>query len=86
MPKGGTLAILTYVCSGIFDTLDFDALTVAPYMGRDSIEPFLEFEDKITIVLGLTSNKGSVDFQTHPSYDPPLFKTVLEKVSSWGKS
>jgi orotidine-5'-phosphate decarboxylase len=46
-----------------FETLPFDAVTVAPYMGEDSIRPFLEYEDKVTIVLGLTSNKGSNNFQ-----------------------
>src|SRR6185369_9910170 len=46
-----------------FETLNFDAITVAPYMGEDSIRPFLEYENKFTIVLGLTSNKGSADFQ-----------------------
>lgn len=69
-----------------FDSLDFDALTVAPYMGYDSVEPFLQFENKVTIVLGLTSNKGSIDFQTNPMYDPPLYETVLKRVSSWGNS
>ena len=47
-----------------FETLKFDAITVAPYMGEDSIRPFLEYEDKWTIVLGLTSNKGANDFET----------------------
>ena len=46
-----------------FETLNFDAITVAPYMGEDSIRPFLEYEDKWTIVLGLTSNKGANDFE-----------------------
>ncbi len=46
-----------------FETLKFDAITVAPYMGEDSIKPFLEYEDKWTIVLGLTSNKGAADFE-----------------------
>lgn len=69
-----------------FQTLDFDALTVAPYMGFDSVEPFLQFDNKVTIVLGLTSNKGSMDFQTNPLYTPPLYETVLEKVASWGNS
>ena len=64
--------------------MDFDALTVAPYMGYDSVEPFLKFNNKITIVLGLTSNKGSADFQTNPIYNPPLYKTVLERISQWG--
>lgn len=67
-----------------FETMNFDAVTVAPYMGLDSVEPFLKFDQKITIVLGLTSNKGSIDFQTNPLYDPPLYKTVLKQVSSWG--
>src|SRR4029078_2657716 len=46
-----------------FETMSFDAITVNPYMGEDSIKPFLEYENKFTIVLGLTSNKGSADFQ-----------------------
>jgi orotidine-5'-phosphate decarboxylase len=46
-----------------FETLPFDSITVAPYMGEDSVKPFLEYKDKWTIVLGLTSNKGAVDFQ-----------------------
>lgn len=74
----------TMYAKAFFETMDFDALTVAPYMGLDSVEPFLKFDNKITIVLGLTSNKGSLDFQTNKRYDPPLYKTVLERVSSWG--
>lgn len=74
----------TMYAKAFFETMDFDALTVAPYMGFDSVEPFLKFEDKITIVLGLTSNKGSLDFQTNEKYDPPLYQTVLEQVASWG--
>ena len=46
-----------------FETLSFDAVTVAPYMGEDSIRPFLEYADKWTILLGLTSNTGAVDFE-----------------------
>ncbi|MEP7108397.1 MAG: orotidine-5'-phosphate decarboxylase [Ferruginibacter sp.] len=49
-----------------FEVLNFDAITVAPYMGEDSIRPFLEYYNKWTIVLGLTSNKGSADFQKLP--------------------
>ncbi|MBR9861356.1 orotidine-5'-phosphate decarboxylase [bacterium] len=67
-----------------FKEMDFDALTVAPYMGEDSIAPFLEYKDKVTIVLGLTSNKGSANFQTHPEYNPPLYQTVLSTVKDWG--
>ncbi len=74
----------TMYAKAFFETMDFDALTVAPYMGLDSVEPFLQFDNKITIVLGLTSNEGSLDFQTNKRYDPPLYKTVLERVSSWG--
>ncbi|MDA8886856.1 orotidine-5'-phosphate decarboxylase [Bacteroidia bacterium] len=74
----------TMYAKAFFETMDFDALTVAPYMGFDSVEPFLKFENKITIVLGLTSNKGSHDFQTNKIYSPPLYKTVLERVAKWG--
>ena len=67
-----------------FDVLNFDAITVAPYMGFDSIQPFLEYENKFTIVLGLTSNKGSEDFQQLKTGDNFLYETVLKKVSGWG--
>jgi orotidine-5'-phosphate decarboxylase len=76
-----------------FETLDFDAITVAPYMGEDSVKPFLEFENKWAIVLGLTSNAGSKDFEqlrlvredtNHGSGGDFLYETVLKKVSSWG--
>jgi orotidine-5'-phosphate decarboxylase len=66
-----------------FQKLDFDSMTVAPYMGRDSIQPFLEFKDKVTIVLGLTSNEGSADFQTNSLYTPPVYEMVLKTVSTW---
>jgi orotidine-5'-phosphate decarboxylase len=68
-----------------FETLKFDAITVAPYMGEDSIRPFLEYEDKWTIVLGLTSNKGAADFEMQKFVDgTTLYENVLSKVSSWG--
>ncbi len=67
-----------------FETLPFDAVTVAPYMGEDSIRPFLEYENKFTIVLGLTSNKGANDFELQKSGDKFLYEKVLEKVASWG--
>jgi orotidine-5'-phosphate decarboxylase len=51
-----------------FETLNFDSITVAPYMGEDSVKPFLEYEGKWAIVLGLTSNKGAVDFQLTPTF------------------
>ncbi|BDQ11470.1 orotidine-5'-phosphate decarboxylase [Sediminibacterium sp. TEGAF015] len=53
----------TQYAKAFFEAMDFDAITVAPYMGEDSIRPFLEYENKVTIVLGLTSNIGSNDFQ-----------------------
>ncbi len=70
-----------------FEAMNFDAVTVAPYMGADSVKPFLEFKDKWTIVLGLTSNKGSEDFQrlkVENSDAGLLYESVLQKVSSWG--
>ena len=67
-----------------FEALNFDAITVAPYMGYDSIMPFLECENKWTIVLGLTSNEGSKDFQQQKTGDNYLYETVIKKVSEWG--
>ena len=68
-----------------FETLNFDALTVAPYMGIDSVSPFLEFENKWVILLGLTSNKGSTDFQMIENKQGiPLYEAVLRKASEWG--
>jgi len=70
-----------------FETMDFDSITVAPYMGVDSVKPFLEFENKWVILLALTSNEGSADFQLIPSQSgKPLFQEVLEKSSKWGNS
>ncbi len=51
-----------------FETMDFDAITVAPYMGEDSVKPFLEFENKWAIVLALTSNAGALDFELEPTF------------------
>lgn len=68
-----------------FETLDFDAVTVAPYMGEDSVKPFLEFEGKWVILLTLTSNKGSYDFQFSPQEQgQPLYKKVMKKAQEWG--
>ena len=70
-----------------FEHLDVDAITVAPYMGEDSISPFYGYEGKWVIVLGLTSNKGSHDFQlTEDADGTPLYQNVMSKVSSWGTS
>ncbi|WP_266367719.1 orotidine-5'-phosphate decarboxylase [Tellurirhabdus rosea] len=63
--------------------LDFDSVTVAPYMGRDSVEPFLEFPNKWVILLALTSNPGSGDFQRLESADGPLFETVIRTSQQW---
>jgi orotidine-5'-phosphate decarboxylase len=62
-----------------FDTYNFDSITLSPYMGEDSIKPFLDYPDKWSIVLALTSNSGSLDFQV-----PQLYKRVLERSKSWG--
>jgi orotidine-5'-phosphate decarboxylase len=67
-----------------FETLPFDAVTVAPYMGEDSVRPFLEYEDKFAIVLGLTSNKGAHDFELQKIGEDYLYEKVLTTVSSWG--
>ncbi len=70
-----------------FDYYNADALTVAPYMGEDSISPFLEYNDRWIIILGLTSNKGSQDFQhIESSTGVPLHKQVLETCASYGSS
>ncbi|WP_411031368.1 orotidine-5'-phosphate decarboxylase [Spongiimicrobium sp. 3-5] len=61
-----------------FEDLGFDAITVAPYMGKDSVEPFLSFENKHTILLALTSNEGAYDLQTKMVEGKPLYKQVLE--------
>jgi orotidine-5'-phosphate decarboxylase len=67
-----------------FKTLDFDAITVAPYMGEDSVRPFLEYSGKWTIILGLTSNPGASDFELIKTENTYLFEEVLKKASMWG--
>jgi len=78
-----------------FETMNFDAITVAPYMGEDSVRPFLEYENKWTIVLGLTSNKGANDFEMLKlvseagNSDTPLrpeflYEHVLKTIARWG--
>jgi len=69
-----------------FDDLQFDSVTVAPYMGKDSVEPFLAFEDKHTILLALTSNEGAFDFQTLVTDGNSLYKKVLETSKTWRNS
>lgn len=67
-----------------FYTYPYDSVTVAPYMGADSVQPFLQFEDKWAIVLGLTSNAGSADFQLQDCGEEKLYEKVLRTVASWG--
>jgi len=71
-----------------FELMKFDAITVAPYMGEDSVKPFLEYPGKWVILLALTSNKGSADFQTQllDGGRKTLYEEVLEKSRSWGSS
>lgn len=69
-----------------FETMNFDAITVAPYMGEDSLRPFLEFKDKTIICLALTSNPGHSDFQTLPVGELKLYEKVINTVSKWGNS
>ncbi|MEZ4853667.1 orotidine-5'-phosphate decarboxylase [Flavobacterium sp.] len=69
-----------------FSDLQFDSVTVAPYMGKDSVEPFLAFENKHTILLALTSNEGAFDFQTKKVDDKELYKQVLETSKTWKNS
>ncbi|WP_204345567.1 orotidine-5'-phosphate decarboxylase [Psychroserpens algicola] len=76
----------TMYAKAFFEDLNFDSVTVAPYMGKDSIEPFLAFEDKHTIMLALTSNQGAFDFQTKKVEDKELYKQVLETSKSWTNS
>jgi orotidine-5'-phosphate decarboxylase len=68
------------------EDLNFDSVTVAPYMGKDSVEPFLAFENKHTILLALTSNQGAFDFQTLTVDGIPLYKRVLETSKTWKNS
>ena len=69
-----------------FEDLNFDSVTVAPYMGKDSVEPFLAFENKHTIMLALTSNEGAFDFQTLLVDGKELYKQVLETSKTWKNS
>ena len=73
----------TRYAKAYFETLGFDSITVAPYMGKDSVEPFLAFKDKYTILLALTSNPGSADFQRISSDGTALFEKVLVTSKTW---
>ncbi len=74
----------TQYAKAFFETLNFDAITVAPYMGEDSVKPFLEYKDKWTILLGLTSNAGAKDFELQKAGDGFLYQKVLKTASEWG--
>lgn len=69
-----------------FETLPCDAVTVAPYMGSDSVKPFLEYDNKWVILLALTSNKGAYDFQFLQVDHRKLYAEVIEKAKEWGTS
>ena len=76
----------TMYAKAFFEDLNFDSVTVAPYMGQDSVEPFLAFEDKTTILLALTSNKGGLDFQGLKTEKQEIYKHVLETAITWKNS
>lgn len=68
----------------VFGEMPFDAVTVAPYMGEDSVTPFLSYPGKWAIILALTSNRGADDFQYHPGTGQRLFEKVLNVSQRWG--
>jgi len=76
----------TMYAKAFFEDLSFDSVTVAPYMGKDSVEPFLAFKNKHTIMLALTSNQGAFDFQTKKVAHQELYKQVLETSKGWEHS
>ena len=73
----------TMYAKAFFEDLNFDSVTVAPYMGSDSVEPFLAFENKNTILLALTSNEGGLDFQGLKTEKEALYKEVLKTALTW---
>ena len=77
--------------SAFFERMDFDAVTLAPYMGRDSVDPFLKFENKWAVILALTSNPSATDFETMNvvsddinAANTPLYRKVIETAMEWG--
>lgn len=76
----------TMYAKAFLEDLNFDSVTVAPYMGKDSVEPFLAFENKHTILLALTSNEGAFDFQTLEVNGKEMYKQVLETSKHWKNS
>ncbi len=76
----------TRYAKAFFEDLNFDSVTVAPYMGSDSVEPFLTFKDKFTILLALTSNKGALDFQGLETQNSKIYQQVLKTALTWKNS
>lgn len=76
----------TMYAKAFLENLNFDSITVAPYMGKDSVEPFLAFTDKHTILLALTSNQGAFDFQTQLVSNEELYKKVISTSKNWENS
>ena len=76
-----------HYAQSIFDSLDFDAVTLNPYMGRDVLEPFLMYKDKVSIILGLTSNQGSQDYQLLKTESGHyLYEEIINISSNWGSA
>lgn len=73
----------TRYAKAFLETMNFDSITVAPYMGKDSVEPFLAFENKHTILLALTSNQGANDFQLQETQQNQLFEQVIATSQKW---
>ncbi len=82
--RGDIGSTSTQYARAFFEVYKFDAVTVAPYMGADSVKPFLEYDNKWTIVLGLTSNQGAQDFEMLHVEGKFLYEQVLNKVQQWG--
>jgi orotidine-5'-phosphate decarboxylase len=74
----------TQYARAFFEALPFDAITVAPYMGADSVKPFLQYNNKWTILLGLTSNSGASDFELQQMGEERLYEKVLRTAATWG--
>lgn len=74
----------TMYARAFFEEMNFDSITIAPYMGADSVQPFLEFEDKWAILLAATSNPGGRDFQYLEIDDEFLYQKVIKTSMSWG--
>ncbi len=75
-----------YYAKAFFEELGCDSITVAPYMGADSVKPFLEFKDNWVVLLALTSNQGAFDFQVLEADGKKVYEHVLQKSSEWGTS